>query len=435
MESFLRMKSLSVKKILVLAGQDVHRKLVETSKNMGIYTIVADYFSDSPCKEIADESTMLSILDIDGLVKFCKENKIDGIVNFCNDPASRVVQKVSDIMGYPNIGTQKQVYTFTDKTLFKKECVKYGIDIINEYTEKDVEDGLVEFPILIKPNDSRGSRGATICESIDDFKDALATAKSNSNSGTVIMEKYMGGHQELSITYVVINGEPHLISVGDRHSGRREDNVDKILSCMIQPSWFIDTYIKNVDGKVKAMIKGLGIENAAVFMQGFVDGDTVRMFDPGYRFAGNEYERAYYAATGVNPMESVITYAITGKMEDFGGKYESSYDLNGKVAVQYMINGRPGKIGEFIGVEDVEKHEKVIYVGHKYKIGDVIENTGSTKHRIFDITFLVERKKEAINEVVDFVNEHLHVLDENGEEMIVSKFDYRKYGHLYKWPE
>ncbi|MBP5244956.1 MAG: hypothetical protein J6036_00665, partial [Clostridia bacterium] len=61
------MENLSGKKILVLAGQDVHRKLVETSKNMGIYTVVADYLSDSPCKEIADESTMLSILDTDGL--------------------------------------------------------------------------------------------------------------------------------------------------------------------------------------------------------------------------------------------------------------------------------------------------------------------------------------------------------------------------------
>ena len=31
------------KKILVLAGQDVHRKLVEVAMSMGVYTIVADY--------------------------------------------------------------------------------------------------------------------------------------------------------------------------------------------------------------------------------------------------------------------------------------------------------------------------------------------------------------------------------------------------------
>ena len=423
------------KKLLVLAGQDVHRKLVETSMQMGVYTIVADYLENSSCKKIADESSMLSILDVDGIVDFCKERDIDGIANFCNDPASRIVQQVSDRMGYPNIGTWEQVTTFTNKGLFKAACVKHGIDIIQEYTEEDVEAGKVDFPVLVKPIDSRGSRGSTICESPDELDEAFRTAKEASDSGKVLVEKYMGGHQELSITYVVIEGEPHLISVGDRHSGRREDNVDKILSCMIQPSWSMPIYLKNVDTKVKNLIRDLGIQNAAVFMQGFVDGDTIRMFDPGYRFAGNEYERAYAVATGVNPMETIITYALTGHMEDFDGKYEGSYDLNGKVAVQYMINGRPGTISKYIGVEDVEKHPKVIYVGYKYDIGERIENTGSTKHRIFDITFLVDRTEKAVNEVVDFVNDHLKVLDENGEDMVVSRFDFRKYAHLYGWPK
>lgn len=429
------MNTFKGKKLLVLAGQDVHRKLVETAQQMGVHTIVADYLENSSCKKIADESSMLSILDVDGIVKFCKENKVDGIANFCNDPASRIVQQVSERMGYPNIGTWDQVVTFTNKGLFKAACVRNGIDVIQEYSEEDIKAGNVEFPVLVKPIDSRGSRGSTICESAEELDKAYATAKEASDSGKVLVEKYMGGHQELSITYVVINGEPHLISVGDRHSGMRKYNVDKILSCMIQPSWSMSIYLKNVDTKVKNMIKEIGVQNAAVFMQGFVDGDTVRMFDPGYRFAGNEYERAYAVATGVNPMETIISYALTGKMEDFGGKYEGSYDLNGKVAVQYMINGRPGIISKYVGVEDVEKHPEVIYVGYKYEIGEKIENTGSTKHRIFDITFLVDRTEKAVNEVVDFVNDHLHVLDENGEDMIVSRFDFRKYAHLYGWPK
>lgn len=421
------------KKLLVLAGQDVHRKLVEKAVEMGIYTVVADYLEDSPCKKIANESSMLSIMDVDGIVQYCKDNNIDGIVNFCNDPASRIVQQVSEKMGYHNIGTREQVETFTNKTLFKKECQKNGIDVIQEFSENDIESGNVEYPVLVKPIDSRGSRGSTICNSSDVLLDAFVIAKKESNCGKVLVEKYMEGHQELSITYVIINGEPYLISVGDRHSGRREDNVDKILSCMIQPSWALSIYLKNVDKKVKNMIRSLKIQNATVFMQGFVDGDTVRMFDPGYRFAGNEYERAFAIATGVNPMESVISYALTGIMKDFSGKYEGSYYLNGKVAVQYMINGRPGVISKYVGVEKIEKHPQVVYVGYKYEIGDRIENTGSTKHRIFDITFLVDRTVESVKEVVDYVNNNLFVLDEDGEDMIVSRFDFRKYEHLYKW--
>lgn len=49
------------KKLLVLAGAGPHTKVVEAAKEMGIYTIVADYLPASvysPAKLIADESIM-----------------------------------------------------------------------------------------------------------------------------------------------------------------------------------------------------------------------------------------------------------------------------------------------------------------------------------------------------------------------------------------
>ena len=429
------MKRFENKKLLVLAGQDVHRKIVEAAKDLGCYVIVADYLENSSAKKIADESSMISIVDVDEIVDFCKKNNVDGVVNCCNDLASRIVQQVNEKMDWPNIGTWEQVETMTNKGLFKKLCIKNGVDVVEEYTEKDVKEGHVKLPVLVKPIDSRGSRGSTICDNLIDLEKDIAKAKEASASGKVLIERYMGGHQELSITYMIIDGEPHLISVGDRHSGRREDNVDKILSCMIQPSWSIGIYLKNVDGKVKRMLKSIGLQNTAVFMQGFVDDNTIRMFDPAIRFPGNEYERVFTKANGFNPMDSVISYALTGKMEDFDGKYEGSYDLNGKVAVQYMINCRPGTIAKFVGVEKIEKHPSVVYVGHKYDVGSTIKNTGDTNHRVFDISFLVDRNEKAINAVVDFVNDNLHVLDENGDEMIVSKFDFRKVYPKYDWPK
>ncbi|MBR2811492.1 MAG: hypothetical protein IKD69_08945, partial [Solobacterium sp.] len=69
----------------------------------------------------------------------------------------------------------------------------------------------------------------------------------------------------------------------------------------------------------------------------------------------------------------------------------------------------------------------------KHAPGDRIADTGSTQHRVFDITFLTERTEKAVNEAVDFVNDHLKVLDENGDNMIVSEFDFRRYAYLYGW--
>lgn len=423
----------SKKKLLILAGQDVHRKLVEASMEMGIYTIVADYLENSPAKKIADEALLLSICDVNGIVEYCKSNKINGIVNCCNDLASRVIQQVNDEMGWPNIGTFEQVCTMTDKELFKKACIANDVDIVKEYSEEDVYNSKVSYPILVKPTDSRGSRGSSICNNKQELSSAIEKAKCNSTNGKILIEEYMGGHQELSITYIIISGEPYLLSVGDRHSGRKEDNVDKILSCMIQPSWSIEIYLKNVDDKVKKMLKNIGLKNTVVFMQGFVDGETVKMFDPAIRFPGNEYERIFTKANNINPLKSVITYALTGKMEDYDGKYENSYNLNGMCAVQYMINVRSGTISRIVGIDKIEKHPEIVYVGHKYKIGDTINDTGDVRHRAFDISFLVNRNEKAIDEVIDYVNNNLQILDNNGKDMIVSKFDFNKVKHLYNW--
>lgn len=419
------MKEYEGKKILVLAGQDVHRKLVETAKNMGIYTIVADYLENSPCKKIADESSMISILDVDAIVQYCKENDVDAVINFCNDPAAKIVQRVNSELGHYNIGSWEQVCTFTNKELFKKACSRNGVDIVTTYSLDELESGKIVYPVIVKPADSRGSRGSTICQNETELRDAIQMAKMASDSKSIIIEKYMGGCQEVEITYLVIEDKPYLISFADRYTGKKEDETDKISSCMIEPSWFLEKYLEKVDPKVKKMLKNEGIRNTAIIMQGFIDGDTVRMIDPGMRFQGNEFERILLRACDINAMESIISYALTGQMKDFDGKYKGCYNLNGKCAVQYMVNGRPGIISEYRGIEEIEKYPGFIYLGYKYEIGEKVERTGDTKQRLFDISFLVDRSRDSIINSIDFVNDHLQVLDENGEDMIVSKFDYR----------
>ena len=46
---------------------------------MGIYTIVTDYLENSPAKKIADESWMVSITDVDEIVRLCREKGVDGV--------------------------------------------------------------------------------------------------------------------------------------------------------------------------------------------------------------------------------------------------------------------------------------------------------------------------------------------------------------------
>lgn len=419
------------KVLLVLAGAGVHCKVVEAAKEMGIYTIVTDYLVNSPAKLIADESLLYNIFDIDSLVAYGKEKGIDGVIGFCIDPTQRPAQEIAEQLDLPCFGTKEQVLVLTDKAIFKNFCRSHGVDVIQEYSWEDVCNNAIVFPVLVKPTDSRGSRGASVCYNYDEIIKAIDVAKNESSNGEYIIERYMKGFQDLTISYIVKNGNPELISIGDRYPGREEDNLNRQLSCTIQPSRYANMYMEKVNDRVVKMIQDLGIINGPVFMQGFVDGDTVRMYDPGIRFPGNEYERIYAKATGINPMKSLISYVIGGEIDDYNGNLKGSYDLNGKVAIQYMINAGPGLIAEFKGLDAIEKLPFVVHVSKKRFEGEVIEPTGDVRHRIGEISILVDRDITSMIDAIKLVQSLLNVNDENGNSLIISPFDANSIKDIY----
>ena len=409
------------KKLLILAGAGIHSKVAEAARDMGIYTIVADYLADSPAKQIADEALLCDIFDIDTLVKFGREKEIDGVICFCCDPAQRPAQQVAEALGLPTFASREQLFSLTDKPAFKALCRANNVDTILEYTREDVDNDNISYPVLVKPADSRGSRGIAICHNKQQLDEAIKIAAEAASTGQVLIEQYMDHNQDLTISYLVKNGNPVLVSLGDRHPGRKEDNLDRQLSCTIQPSRFIDMYLKNVNDRVINMIKNAGIKNGPVFMQGFEDGNTVRMYDPGLRFPGNEYERIFAAATGMNLMKSIINYCVGGEILDYDGKLEGSYDLNGKICMQYIINIGAGKVASYTGLDEIAKHPAVVDVQQKIFVGDTVEMTGDVRHRAGEISILVERNADAMCEMIDFVEKHLKIVSDRGENMLISQ--------------
>ena len=412
-----------MKKILILAGAGVHCKVVQAAKELGIYTIVTDNLdiNNAPAKKIADEILNYDIYDIDDIVTYCKKNKVDGVLGFCIDPTQRPAQEICERLNLPSFGTKEQVFALTDKNTFKQLCIENSVDVIPEYSEDNIDK--IEFPVLVKPVDSRGSRGIEVCNNVNDLLKNLPIAKKESSNGKAIIEKYMGNNQELTITYIVKNGEANLISIGDRYPGKIEDNLNRQNICVIQPSHYSELYLKNVHPNVIKMIKTLGIKNGPVFMQGVVDGQTVRMFDPGIRFPGNEYERIYTKATGINPMKSIIKYAIGEEIDDYHGRMKNSYLLNNKIAIQYMINVGPGKIRKFTGLDVIKKIPQIVDIQQRHFVGDVIENTGDIKHRAGEICLLCEKNLDEIKSCIEKIQNELIIEDENGRNMLISPFD------------
>ena len=406
-----------MKKLLILGGANVHCKLVRAAKEMGIYTIVTDYLTDSPAKTIADKSYMYDVYDVDGIVEMCIQEKVDGVIGPYLDPCQRPYYEICHKLGLPcYIDTWEQVFALTDKNAFKESCIKNSVDIIPTYDF--AEPDKIEYPVFVKPAQSRGSRGQTVCYSFDEAEKAVAEAQEISDNGQAIIEKYMGDHSNFTMTYVFVDGKAYLTKMSDLYNGSIENGLNKVINGNVSPSIYMDMYRTHVHDRLVNMLKDLGIKNGPVFMQGFVDGNTVRFYDPGRRFPGSEYDLLLKQACNVDIMKLMIEYALTGNMKNsYFCLDHDTVKLNGKsVCVLFPII-RAGKISEVQGLEEISAMPEVIGYTLRHNVGEDIPFTGNVNQRFGEFSVIAENRSE-LKKSIQKVLDTLHVLDENGEEML-----------------
>ena len=409
--------SLAGKRLLILGGAAQCLKVVEAAKELGVYTIITDLKANSAVVRAADEALSFSVMDSDSILEWCRKNPVDGVLNFCVDYAQLTQQKVCAALGLPCYGTAEQYRYLTDKAAFKKLCIENGVDVIPCYDENDL--GHVEFPVLVKPTESSGSRGASVCYNIEELKQGLISAKQESKNGEALIEKYLYGCPDFSMSYIIIDGEPYLTRTLDRYVGRPEDNLQRQCICAHCPSAYTELYLEKAHEKVVGMLKSIGLKNGTAFMQGFVDGDKFRFYDPGIRFTGAEYERMLKSATGIDVPKAFVAYALGEDLSLLKEQIKGNiFRLNGRCGLQLFIDAYPGTIDSIDGVDKIAQIPGVVKIMQKHDVGYEIPDTGDISQRIFEIVTLTDDRKEAVEEILSEIDRLLSVRDANGRNLL-----------------
>ena len=415
------MDNLKGKRLLVLGGAVQQLKVVKAAKELGVYVIVTDISEDTEAKRMADEAIQISVMDSNALINWCRSNPVDGVLNFCIDYAQHSHYRVCHALGFPCYGKEDHYNIFTNKELFKKTCIENGVDVIPEYSEENLED--IEFPVLVKPAESSGSRGLAICHNKDKLLVAIEHAKRESRNGKVLIEKYMAGKPDFEIAYFVNCGKAYLAYMGDRYSGRKEDNLNRQCICFVGPSKYLDIYLQNVHPRMVKMIESLGLETAPLFFQGFLDGDTVRFYDPGIRFPGDEFNSILKASTGMDFMSALVKYALTGNAGIEDCSLKGIYTLNGMNGAILLVSAGAGTITTFEGLDSIRALPTTVSAVQKKFIGDTIKLTGDVQQRICEIAVMSTGDVHALKEAITETQSHIKVCDQNGNNMLVSQFD------------
>lgn len=415
-------KKLKGKKLLVLGGANQHLKLVEAARELGVYTIVTDYLSDSPCKQLCDEAHMLNITDVDGIVTYCRQNRVDGVIAGFLDPCQMPYARICEALNLPCYGTPEQFFRFTNKIAFKELCRTNGVNVIPDYTEADFEANKITYPVFVKPVDSRGSRGQTVCFSETGMPDAIRFAKEQSSNGDILIEQYMGDCDEVQITNFVVNGKVYLERTVDSYRGDASKNLQKVVSCSVSPSRYTDNYLNNCHESVCRMIKDLGIKNGPIFMQGFYKNGQFYFFDPGLRFPGVEFERIYKKVWGIDFAKLLVCFALTGTFPEGTILPFDGAKLNNHIGAVLFPVLNKGKIHSISGLDDFSNDCHVVSCLTRYAEGDTVGMTCDVNQRFAEIDILGE-DIQSLRNTIDSFYSTVEILDENGQGMYLDIFN------------
>ena len=183
------------KRILILGGQKKLCDIVEKAKALGYYTVVTDWYEDSPAKAIADKSYNISTADEDEILRLIKEEHINGVYTGFIDSNLEHYFNICQKSGLPCYLNEEILKCGTNKLQFKKKCREYGIDTIPCYkiSPKNLDRSIekLDFPVLLKPIDNSGSKGITVCSDEWSFRRAYERALRFSKSKSVLIEKFM----------------------------------------------------------------------------------------------------------------------------------------------------------------------------------------------------------------------------------------------------
>lgn len=416
------MNKFAGKRLLVLGTSVGSVEIVNYAKNEGAYVIVTDYLpvEKSAAKKYADETAMVSTIDIDAICDFCREKKINGIFVGVSERNIVSMQKAAQKLGLPCYFTAEQWDRLENKESFHMLCKQFNIPDTELKLSDRVSDE-IEFPVIVKPVDRSAAVGIHICNNRKEFDRNYADALEKSFSKRVIIEKYVVG-TEFSAVYSVLNGEIRLSMIGDKHLNSVCSRLP-LPELYVYPSRYIDDYMKYVNDNIIKMISSLNLINGRVIIQGVYDGKKHYVFEAGLRLEGTAVYRFVDYINGINMMKCLTDTAMLEKVDEDINK-EDPFLKGKKCCIVSMLNGG-GEIASIDGFDEAKDMDCVIATEKRYDVGDVVTNDGTLRLTHLRLFVVADSDEELISKIKKIRN-IVHVKDTNGKEMIVNNYNLDK---------
>ncbi len=394
-----------------------------TAKKMGVYTLLADRDPASPAKRFVDKAFDISTDNIDALEKICLEEGVNGVFTGFEDFNIHVACELCNRLGLPFYATEKQIDIITSKDKFKDVCREHGVPIIEQYTLTEAEsEG--KYPYIVKPTDSYGSRGITVCRNFEDLRLGCEKALESSASKNFIIERFVDTPYGVELFYTIVNGDIHLTVTADRYVAKTGVTTVPLPVAEVFPSKHSEEIHKKLDANIRKMLNAMEIKNGLVLIQALYENGDFFVYEMAYRLTGEQHYRLVEKQHGINLAEMMIKLSLGESIQDFDSELidDASFRFP---AINLAVLLKPGTIGKIEGLAEVFKLDDVISYNLTHKENDTVAASGNYNHMLIRVN-MVSETYEGLCSSIDRVNELVKVISNEGEDMLVCRFSLRK---------
>lgn len=281
-----------MKKILLLGGSSQQVIAIETAKRLGLYTVLCDYLPDNPGQYHADKVYQESTTDKERILSIAQEEQISYIIAYASDPAAPTAAYVAEKMGLPT-NPYKAVETLCNKDMFREFLSTHGFNTPRAVGFKNREDVLADInkfnlPIIIKPVDSSGSKGATVIRGEEDIIKAIDFAFSFSRGHRIIIEEFIEKKHPYLIGGDIFVSDGKVIQWGLMNC-HRDNRVNPLVPVgKSYPPFLEHDDLQAVKETLQRLVTELGVQFGPMNVELIVDANN-RVFpiDIGPRSGGN----------------------------------------------------------------------------------------------------------------------------------------------------
>lgn len=302
-----------MKKILIIGAGFLQSFIIKKAKEIGYETLAVDANPNAIGFRYANKYDIINIVDEKACLAYAQKENIDGVMTAATDygvlPAAYIAQE----MCLP--GLDYEVAKLIKNKYKVRKCLyEHQVDDNKQAYEVNRDTNLCKlsskliFPVMVKPCDGSGSRGASRVDSKDTLESACQYAMNSSITHRATVETFIIG-KEYGAEGFVVNGEIHVLGI--------------MRKWMTEPPFYaelghaIPTDLSNeVEQRaiqcVKNAIKALGINFGSVNIDLLITSEgKIHIIDVGARMGGNMIGTCVIPyGTGIDYMSNIIRSAV-----------------------------------------------------------------------------------------------------------------------------